>query len=318
MNNLHYGYGSGEKATTENRRHVLTETIIQTTNLTKSYGKNRGINDVNITVRRGDIFGFLGPNGAGKSTTIRTLLDFIRPSSGSASIFGLDCQKDSLAIRQRIGYIPGDANLYGHMTGWKYLRYIGSIRGQYDEASAKKYAERFEIKLDRKMREYSSGMRQKVIIIQALMNDPDLIIMDEPTKALDPLVQQVFMDVVREEAADGKTIFMSSHVLSDVEKVCNRVAIIKEGRIVAEEDMASLKRKAGKVVEVKFKSAKPENFTVSGIGNVSRLDGYYKMTATGDIKTVLHDLASYDIEDVNIHAMTLDDIFMQYYTSEAK
>jgi ABC-2 type transport system ATP-binding protein len=294
------------------------ETIIQTTNLTKSYGKSRGINDVNIRVNKGDIFGFLGPNGAGKSTTIRTLLDFIRPTGGSATIFGMDCQKDSLAIRRRTGYVPGDASLYGHMTGWKYLKYIGGIRGQYDEASAKKYAGRFDIRLDRKMREYSSGMRQKVILIQALMNDPDLIIMDEPTKGLDPLVQQIFMDVVREEAARGKTIFMSSHVLSDVEKVCNRVAIIKEGGIVAEEDMASLKRKAGKVIEVKFRGAKPENFTLSGIGNVAPLDGYYKMTATGEIKSMLHDLASYDIEDVNIHAMTLDDIFMQYYTAGGK
>ncbi len=168
------------------------------------------------------------------------------------------------------------------------------------------------------MREYSSGMRQKVIIIQAFMNDPDLVIMDEPTKGLDPLVQQTFMDVVREEAARGKTIFMSSHVLSDVEKVCNRVAIIKEGRIVAEEDMENLKRKAGKVIEVKFRGAKPENFTVSGLGNLAQLNGYYKMTATGDIKSVLRDLASYDIEDVNIHAMTLDDIFMQYYTAGVK
>ena len=294
------------------------DTVIETKNLTKFYGKNRGINDVNITVRKGDIFGFLGPNGAGKSTTIRTLLDFIRPSSGSATILGMDCQKDSLAIRRRTGYVPGDANLYGHMTGWKYLEYIGGIRGRYDAASAKKYAERFEIKLDRKMREYSSGMRQKVVLIQALMNDPDLVIMDEPTKGLDPLVQQIFMDVVREEAANGKTIFMSSHVLSEVEKVCNRVAIIKEGVIAAEEDMESLKRKAGKVVEVKFRGAKPEPFAISGIGNVAQLNGYYRMTAAGDIRNILRDLASYDVEDVNIHPMTLEDIFMQYYTPGVK
>jgi ABC-2 type transport system ATP-binding protein len=294
------------------------ETIIETKNLTKFYGKSRGIKDVNITVRKGDIFGFLGPNGAGKSTTIRTLLDFIRPSGGSATIFGLDCQKDSLAIRRRIGYVPGDANLYGHMTGWKYLEYIGGIRGRYDAASAKKYAGRFEIKLDRKMREYSSGMRQKVVLIQALMNDPDLIIMDEPTKALDPLVQQIFTEVVREEAARGKTIFMSSHVLSEVEKVCNRVAIIKEGSIVAEEDMESLKHKAGKVVEVKFRGARPEPFAINGIGNVAQLNGYYRMTAAGDIRGILRDLASYDVEDVNIHPMTLEDIFMQYYTPGVK
>ncbi|OPY27237.1 MAG: putative branched-chain amino acid transport ATP-binding protein LivG [Methanocella sp. PtaU1.Bin125] len=294
------------------------ETIIQTTNLTKFYGKNRGISDVNITVRKGDIFGFLGPNGAGKSTTIRTLLDFIRPTGGSATIFGLDCQKESLAIRRRVGYIPAEANLYGHMTGWKYLEYLGGIRGRYDPESAHKYAERFGIRLDRRMREYSSGMRQKVIIIQALMSDPDLVIMDEPTKGLDPLVQQTFMDVIREEAARGKTIFMSSHVLSEVEKVCNRVAIIRNGLIVAEEDMESLKRKSGKVIEVKFRGAKPEPFIVAGAGNVAKLDGYYKMTATGDIRSVLRDLAAFDVEDVNIHPMTLDDIFMQYYAAGGK
>jgi ABC-2 type transport system ATP-binding protein len=150
------------------------------------------------------------------------------------------------------------------------------------------------------------------------MNDPDLIIMDEPTKGLDPLVQQTFMEVIREEAARGKTIFMSSHVLSDVEKVCNRVAIIKDGKIVAEEDMEGLKRKSGKIVEVKFKGAKPGTFAVNGISNVAKHNGYYTMSATGDLKSVLLGLASYDIEDVNIHPMTLDDIFMQYYTSEAK
>jgi ABC-2 type transport system ATP-binding protein len=150
------------------------------------------------------------------------------------------------------------------------------------------------------------------------MNDPDPVIMDEPTKGLDPLVQQTFMEVVQEEAARGKTIFMSSHVLSEVEEVCNRVAIIKDGRIVAEEDMASLKSRAGKVVEVKFRGAKPENFTVSGIGKISQHDGYFKMATSGDIRSVLRDPASYDIEDVNIHAMTLNDIFMQYYAAGVK
>ena len=144
---------------------------------------------------------------------------------------------------------------------------------------------------------------------------PDLVIMDEPTKGLDPLVQQTFMEVIREEAARGKTIFMSSHVLSEVEKVCNRVAIIRDGLIVAEENMESLKRKSGKVIEVKFRGAKPEPFMVAGAGNVAKLDGYYKMTATGDIRSVLRDLAAFDVEDVNIHPMTLDDIFMQYYAA---
>ena len=290
------------------------ETVIQTTNLTKFYGKSRGIKDVNITVNKGDIFGFLGPNGAGKSTTIRTLLDFIRPTDGEATIFGLDCQKDSVAIRRRIGYIPGDFGLYGNMTGWKFLKYFGSVRGRYDEVSAKKYAQTFDITLDRKMKEYSRGMRQKVAIIQAFMNNPDLVIMDEPTNGLDPLVQQTFMDVLTEQAHNGTTIFMSSHVLSDVEKVCNRVAIIKEGSIVAEEHVEALRQKSGKVIDVKFASPIDDSiFKMDGIANVARPNGSYKLTVTGNIENVLKELSSHKLADISIHQMTLEDVFMHFY-----
>ncbi len=293
------------------------ETVIQTTNLTKFYGKSRGIKDVNITVNKGDIFGFLGPNGAGKSTTIRTLLDFIRPTDGNANIFGLDCQKDSVAIRKRIGYIPGDFGLYGNMTGWKFLKYFGSVRGGYDEASAKKYAQRFDITLDRKMKEYSRGMRQKVAIIQAFMNNPDLVIMDEPTNGLDPLVQQTFMDVLAEQARSGTTIFMSSHVLSDVEKVCNRVAIIKEGSIVAEEQVEALRQKSGKVINVKF--AEPVDasiFRIDGITDVTQPNGSYKLTVTSNIESVLRELSSHKLADISIHQMTMEDVFMHFYVRE--
>lgn len=290
------------------------ETVIQTMNLTKFYGKSRGIKDVSITVNRGDIFGFLGPNGAGKSTTIRTLLDFIRPSGGSASIFGLDCRKDSVAIRRRIGYIPGDFGLYGHMTGWKFLKYFGTVRGGYDEAAAKAYAKKMDIQLDRKMKTYSRGMRQKVAVIQAFMNNPDLIIMDEPTNGLDPLIQQTFMDMLREEAGHETTIFMSSHVLSEVEKTCNRVAIIKEGGIVAEEQVEALRQKSGKVLEVKF--AQPltkEIFYLPGISNLTRVNGAYRMTVTGNLEELLREISAYKLADINIHQMTLEDVFMHYY-----
>jgi ABC-2 type transport system ATP-binding protein len=290
------------------------ETVIQTMNLTKFYGKSRGIKDVSITVNRGDIFGFLGPNGAGKSTTIRTFLDFIRPSSGGAAIFGLDCRKDSVAIRKRIGYIPGDFGLYGNMTGWKFLEYFGKVRGGYDAGAAKAYAKRMDIKLDRKMKEYSRGMRQKVAIIQAFMNNPDLIVMDEPTNGLDPLVQQTFMDMLREESGHGTTIFMSSHVLSEVEKTCNRVAIIKEGGIVAEEKVEELRQKSGKMLEVKF--AQPltkEIFYLPGINNVTRSNGTYRMTVTGNMEELLREISAYKLADISIHQMTLEDVFMHYY-----
>jgi ABC-2 type transport system ATP-binding protein len=294
------------------------ENIIQTQNLTKSYGKSRGIKDVNITVRKGDIFGFLGPNGAGKSTTIRTLLDFIRPSSGSATIFGLDCQKDTVQIKKRVGYIPGDFGLFGHMTGWKYLEYFGKVRGGYDAEATKALAHRLDIKPDRKMKEYSRGMRQKMAIIQAFMNDPDLIIMDEPTTGLDPLVQQTFMDMVQEKAREGTTIFMSSHVLSEVEKVCNRVAIIKEGQIATEEKVEDLRKKSGNVLQVRFaEEVNQEVFKIPGVVNPTRLNGYYKMTVTANMETVLAEIARHKVADISIHQMTLEEIFMHYY-EEAK
>jgi ABC-2 type transport system ATP-binding protein len=294
------------------------DTVIQTIDLTKFYGKNRGIKNVSITVNKGDIFGFLGPNGAGKSTTIRTIMDFIRPTGGHASVFGLDCQKDSVAIRKRIGYIPGDFGLYGNMTGWKFLEYFGKVRGGYDATTAKEYARRMDIRLDRKMKEYSRGMRQKVAIIQAFMNNPDLIIMDEPTNGLDPLVQQSFMEMLRENADRGTTFFMSSHVLSEVEKACNRVAIIKEGSIVAEEKVEELRQKSGKVLEVKF--ARPltkEIFYMPGISNVTRVNGFYRMNVTGNMEELLKEISAYELADINIHQMTLEDIFMHYY-EEAK
>ena len=264
---------------------LYVESVIHTQNLTKFYGKSRGIERVNITVNKGDIFGFLGPNGAGKSTTIRTLLDFIRPSMGSATIFGMDCHRDTVRIKKRIGYIPGDFGLFGNLTGWKYLEYFGRVRGSYDMEAARKYARRLDIKLDRKMREYSRGMRQKVAIIQAFMNNPDLIIMDEPTSGLDPLVQQEFMDMVLEEAGHGTTIFMSSHILSEVEKACDRVAIIKEGQIATEERVEELRKKSGSVVQVKFSDqVVPEAFRIDGVRTPVQQNGYLKMTVTGHME----------------------------------
>jgi ABC-2 type transport system ATP-binding protein len=294
------------------------ESVIQTENLTKYYGKSRGIENVNITVNKGDIFGFLGPNGAGKSTMIRTLLDFIRPSSGSATIFGLDCQKDTVAIKKRIGYIPGDFGLFGNMTGWKYLEYFGKVRGGYDAEAAKALARRLDIKPDRKMKEYSRGMRQKMAIIQAFMNNPDLIVMDEPTNGLDPLVQQTFMDMLLEEAGHGTTIFMSSHVLSEVEKVCNRVAIIKDGQIATEEKVEDLRKKSGSVIQVKFtEEVGPDLFRIPGVINPTQQNGHLKMTVTGNMEGVLGEISRHKVADISIHQMTLEEIFMHYY-EEAK
>jgi ABC-2 type transport system ATP-binding protein len=291
------------------------ETVIETTNLTKFYGKSRGIENVNITVNKGDIYGFLGPNGSGKSTTIRTLLDLIRPTAGTASIFGMDCQKDTVAIKKRIGYVPGDMNLYGFMTGEKFMAYFGGIRGKYDKAAAKKYADRFDIRLDRKMKEYSKGNRQKIALIQAFINDPELVIMDEPTSGLDPLVQQTFLDLLREEAANGRTIFMSSHVLFEVEKACNRVAIIKDGAIVAQEKVEDLQKKSGRILDVKFnEQVNPEVFRMDGVTNIAKHNGSIRMTVSGNVRNVLKEISSHDVDDISVHQMSLKDIFLQYYS----
>jgi ABC-2 type transport system ATP-binding protein len=292
----------------------IMDTVLQTQNLTKFYGKSRGIENVNISVNKGDIFGFLGPNGAGKSTMIRTLLDFIRPTGGSATIFGLDCQKDTVQIKKRVGYIPGDFGLYGNLTGWKFLEYFGKVRGGYDAAEAKALAHRLDIKPDRRMKEYSRGMRQKMAIIQAFINSPDLIIMDEPTTGLDPLVQQTFMDLIQEKSREGTTIFMSSHVLSEVEKACNRVAIIKEGQIAAEEKVEDLRNKSGNVVQVKFADAvNPDLFNIPGVVSPVQQNGYLKMTVTENMENVLAEISRHKVADISIHRMTLEEIFMHYY-----
>jgi ABC-2 type transport system ATP-binding protein len=221
-------------------------------------------------------------------------------------------------IKKRIGYIPGDFGLFGNMTGWKYLEYFGKVRGGYDVEAAKALAHRFEIKPDRKMKEYSRGMRQKMAIIQAFMSDPDLIIMDEPTSGLDPLVQQTFMDLVQERSRQGTTIFMSSHILSEVEKACNRVAIIKEGKIATEEKVEDLRNKSGSVVQVKFAEAvSPDAFRMPGVNVPAQQNGYLKMTVTGNMESLLAEIARHKVADISIHQMTLEEIFMHYY-EEAK
>ncbi len=292
------------------------ETVIDTKHLTKSYGKNRGINDVSITVNKGDVYGFLGPNGAGKSTTIRTLLDLIRPDSGTASIFGLDCRRDALAIRRRIGHVPGDVSMYGFMTAEKFLAYCSEVRGRLDAAAAHKYAQRFDVRLDRKLREYSKGNRQKIALVQAFMSDPELVIMDEPTSGLDPLVQQTFLEVIREEAKAGRTIFLSSHMLPEVEKVCNRVAIIREGRLVIQDSIEGLRKRSGQLFDVRFgDEVPPESLKMDGVSSVVRHDGHTEMIVTGNVGNVLREVASRDVEEITIRPMSLEDIFLQYYTA---
>jgi ABC-2 type transport system ATP-binding protein len=216
--------------------------VIETTGLTKHYGKSRGIQDLNLAVTAGEIFGYLGPNGAGKTTTIRLLLDLLHPGRGQARIFGLDSHRGSMQIRRRLGYIPGEVVFYDGMTGQEYLSLMASFR-PHDSRRQKELQDRLGLDLKKKTRAYSKGMKQKLAIIQAFMHDPELLILDEPTLGLDPLVQRQFYESLLEEKGRGKTVFLSSHILTEVERVCDRIGIVRSGELVDVETVAGLKRK---------------------------------------------------------------------------
>jgi len=286
--------------------------IIEIKNLTKYYGKIKGIEDVSFSVKKGEIFGFLGPNGAGKTTTIRTLLGFLKPTSGNAYIFGLDIDEDGIEIKQDVGYIPGDLTLYGHLTGRQFLNYFISLRDS-DMYLLDELLSIFEVPLDRKIKGYSKGMKQKLGIIQAFMHDPELVIMDEPTAGLDPLLQQEFYKFLKKEKNKGRTMFFSSHILSEVDKVCDRVAIIRNGSLVALEDVDTLKNKKGKIIRVKIKE---NSSKFKGPKQIKVKDGWIQFVASDDIDCWIKKLARYTILDIEINEFSLEDIFIRYYEGQ--
>ena len=287
--------------------------VVHTKNLTKFYGKIKGIEDVDITVNQGEIFGFLGPNGAGKTTTIRLLLNLITPTRGKAEIFGLDTQKDSLAIKSRIGYIPGDLSLYDSFSGKEFLEFISALRTK-ESLMTQTLCERFHVTLDRKIRGYSKGMKQKIGIVQAFMHDPELVIMDEPTLGLDPLMQKEFYTFLKEEKQKGKTFFMSSHILGEIEKVCDRVGIIKMGSIAAVENVENLKKKSGKHMEVTFATPVTEkDLSIPEISSISIEDTTAHLRVMGNMDTVIKHLSHFEITDLVSRELSIEDIFMHYY-----
>src|SRR5512132_4360343 len=231
--------------------------IIETERLTKSYGANRGIVDLDLEVTEGEVFGFLGPNGAGKTTTIRTLLDHLRPTSGRARIFGIETTADPVAIHRRTGYIPGEFTLYDRLTGGQTIAYFANLRGGVDAAYQKALIERLDVDPTRRFKEYSKGNKQKIGLVIALQHRPELLILDEPTSGLDPLVQQSFYALVREAKAEGRTVFLSSHILSEVERTCDRVAIIKDGKLVKVDRTEALRDLAHHEVELRFVDGVP-------------------------------------------------------------
>lgn len=293
----------------------MNNPIIHTAHLTKSYGKARGVADLDLAVRPGEVFGYLGPNGAGKTTTIRTLLDFIRPTSGSAAVFGLDSRRDSIAIRRRVGYLPGELSLYEGLTGRDLLRYMANLRGGVAWRDVEALAERLGATLAQPIRTLSHGNKQKLGLVQAFMHQPDLLILDEPTQGLDPLVQQEFYRMIAEARAVGRTIFLSSHVLPEVEKTCDRVGIIREGRLVAVEEVAGLKAKALRRLEIRFATpVPPAAFEgLPGVRDVRAENSALTCTVTGSLDAVIKAAAGFEVVDLISQEPSLEEIFLAYY-----
>jgi ABC-2 type transport system ATP-binding protein len=295
---------------------VADEMAIQTQRLTKDYGKGHGLFDLDLEVRRGEILGFLGPNGAGKSTTMRLLLDLIKPTLGSATLLGLDSRRDSLEIRRRVGFLPGDLALYPSLTGSAMLDYLAELRGGIDGRVRDGLAERFDADLGRRIRELSTGNRQKLGLIQAFMHEPELLILDEPIAGLDPLVQRSFHALLKEVAGEGRTVLLSSHTLSEVERVADRVAILRRGQLVVVDSLEGLRAVAIQRLEIEFTGPAPrpvELRAVPGVREVT-LDGARLVVAfEGSADALVKALAAYEVQSIRSRDDDLEEIFLGYY-----
>jgi ABC-2 type transport system ATP-binding protein len=293
--------------------------VIETEKLTKSYGSHRGIVEVDLTVEQGEVFGFLGPNGAGKTTTIRTLLDLIRPTSGRARVFGIESSADPVAIHRRVGYIPGEFTLYDRLTGGQTIEYFANLRGGVDPAYRAELIARLDLDPSRRYKEYSKGNKQKVGIVIALQHRPDLLVLDEPTSGLDPLVQQSFFGLVQLAKAEGRTVFLSSHILSEVEKTCGRVAIIREGRIVKTDTVDALRDLAHHQVELRFTGPVPMAVFsgLPGVSDVVADDHVLRLRVSGPITPVVRAAAQYDLLDFVSREPSLEETFLAQYGQQA-
>jgi ABC-2 type transport system ATP-binding protein len=291
--------------------------VVETERLTKSYGAHRGIVDVDLSVMEGEAFGFLGPNGAGKTTTIRTLLDHLRPTSGRAMVFGIETTADPVAIHRRLGYLPGEFALYDKLTGGQTIEYFANLRGNVDAAYQAQLIERLDVDTSRKFREYSKGNKQKIGLIVALQHRPELLMLDEPTSGLDPLVQQEFFSVIREAKDEGRSIFMSSHILSEVERTCDRVAIIRDGRLTRVDRVAALRDMAHHQVELRFAGTAPhgEFESLPGVSDVVAEDGTLRMRVSGPITPVVRAAARHELVDFVSREPTLEETFLAEYST---
>jgi len=286
--------------------------VIEIKNLKKYFGKTHAVDGVTFEVKEGETFGFLGPNGAGKTTTIRTIMDFIRPTEGSVSLFGLDSREHSVALKQKIGYLPGNIKLNNNWTGHEHVAFVEGIRGKNHKAS--EIARRLDLDLTKKFKSLSSGNKQKLGIVLALMHSPQLLIMDEPTVGLDPLLQNEIYDMLTELKKQGTTIFISSHNLPEVERICDRVGIIKKGRMVAVETLKELSGKRLHRVEVRFadKFTKKE-FDFDGVENIEAMPDGLIFSVGGDLNPVLAKISKHKVTDLSISHADLEEVFLKFY-----
>jgi ABC-2 type transport system ATP-binding protein len=289
---------------------------IRACGLTKDFGSGRGLFDLDLEVERGEIFGFLGPNGAGKSTTMRLLLDLIRPTSGQATVLGRDCHLESLETRRRVGFLPGDLALYPRVTGAVVLDYLAKLRGGVDRKVLDGLVERFSAELDRPVRELSTGNRQKLGLIQAFMHEPELLVLDEPIAGLDPLVQERFHSLLHDVAAEGRTVFLSSHTLSEVERVAHRVAILRQGRLVTVDSLENLRAIALQELEIEFAGDMPPIEDVRGISGIrdATEEGHrLVVTFEGSVSELVKLIAGYDVRSIRSRESDLEEIFLRFY-----
>ena len=295
---------------TQERKEAVP--AIETRKLTKYYGKSRGIIDVDLKVEQGEIFGFIGPNGAGKSTTIRTLLTLIHKTSGEARVFGLDCEQDREKILAQVGYLPGEVFYYDHMRAGDLLRYSASFyQGDFSQR-IRALSEVMELDLNQKIEDMSLGNKKKVGIVQGLLHSPKLIILDEPTSGLDPLIQKKFFNLIRRENENGATVLFSSHILTEVQKICDRAAIIREGRIVTVENIAQLRENAYKKVEITVQEEIGE-MSLPGMAQVERENNHISFLYKGNLNALLAMIGQFKLENVNISEPSLEEIFLHYY-----
>ncbi|MGE6256482.1 ABC transporter ATP-binding protein [Heyndrickxia sporothermodurans] len=290
---------------------------IQIEQLTKDFSNGKGIFNVTFEVKEGEVFGYLGPNGAGKSTTIRHLMGFMKPEKGSAKINGLDCWKNRSKIHTSTGYLPGEISFLDGMSGLEFLELLAGMRGLKDVNKRNELIDRFQFDVKTPIRKMSKGMKQKVGIVAAFMHDPQILILDEPTSGLDPLMQSLFVELIIEEKNKGKTILMSSHMFQEIDRTCDRVGIIKDGKIVAVEDVLSMQAKQRKVFTILVETKKDVEFIKQSGIDILSVDGQrLKVAVQGDYNRFIHILSQCKVNHLDVHSQSLEEIFMHYYEKE--